>query len=106
PQRYPQKPMPLSRQILSDSDVTSLSPAAHDMALQQLHAIRRPYNKFLAPDTTGTLLLGYSGGAEWGGNAIDPDGIFYQNANEAFWDLQLISRADWNKELASLSQGQ
>jgi hypothetical protein len=50
-------------------------------------------------------LLGYSGGAEWGGNAIDPDGIFYQNANEAFWNLQMISRAGWNKELASLSRG-
>ena len=104
-QRYVQKPQPLSRQTLSDSDVTNLSPAAHDAALKQLHAIRRPYNKFLAPDTAGTLLLGYSGGAEWGGNAIDPDGIFYQNANEAFWDLQLISRAGWNKELASLSHG-
>jgi quinoprotein glucose dehydrogenase len=106
-QRYPQKPLPLSRQTLrlSDSDVTDLSPAAHDAALKQLRAIRRPYNKFLAPDTTGTLLLGYSGGAEWGGNAVDQDGIFYQNANEAFWDLQLISRAGWNKELASLSRG-
>jgi quinoprotein glucose dehydrogenase len=104
-QRYPQKPLPLSRQTLSDSDVTDLSPAAHDLALQQLHAIRRPYDKFLAPDSTGTLLLGYSGGAEWGGNAVDPGGIFYQNANEAFWDLQLISRAGWNKELASLSRG-
>ena len=104
-QRYVLKPLPLSRQTLSDSDVTNLSPAAHEMALQQLHAIRRPYNKFLAPDTTGTLLLGYSGGAEWGGNAVDPNGIFYQNANEAFWNLQMISRAGWNKELASLSRG-
>jgi len=104
-QRYPKKPLPLSRQTLSDSDVTNLTPAAHDLALQQLHQVRRPYNKFLAPDTSGTLLLGYSGGAEWGGNAVDPDGIFYQNANEAFWNLQMISRAGWMKELASLSRG-
>jgi quinoprotein glucose dehydrogenase len=51
------------------------------------------------------LLLGYSGGAEWGGNAGDTDGIFYQNANEAFWDLQMISMADWQKELARVSRG-
>jgi quinoprotein glucose dehydrogenase len=68
--------------------------------------MRRPYNKFLPPDTAGTLLLGYSGGAEWGGNAGDPSGIFYQNANEAFWDLQMITMADWNREIATLSHGQ
>ena len=104
-QRYPTKPAPLSRQTLADSDLTDLSPEAHAFAEKRFRQIRRPYNKFLAPDTTGTLLLGYSGGAEWGGNAGDPDGIFYQNANEAFWDLQMITMADWNKKLAALSQG-
>jgi quinoprotein glucose dehydrogenase len=104
-QRYPLKPAPLSRQTLSDSDLTRLSPEAHAFAEAQFRKLRRPYNKFLPPDTSVTLLLGYSGGAEWGGNAGDPDGILYQNANEAFWDLQMISRADEDKELASLSNG-
>jgi quinoprotein glucose dehydrogenase len=104
-QLYPSKPAPLSRQTLADSDLTDLSPEAHAFAEKRFRQIRRPYNKFLPPDTTGTLLLGYSGGAEWGGNAGDPSGIFYQNANEAFWDLQMITLADWNKELAALSQG-
>jgi quinoprotein glucose dehydrogenase len=105
-QRYPLKPAPLSRQTLSKSDLTVLSPQAHAFAVARFGHLRRPYNKFLPPDTSVTLLLGYSGGAEWGGNAGDPDGILYQNANEAFWDLQMISRADEDKELASLSQGQ
>ncbi len=104
-QRYPAKPAPLSRQTLADSDLTTLSPDAHAFAEKRFQQIHRPYNKFLPPDTTGTLLLGYSGGAEWGGNAGDSDGIFYTNANEAFWDLQLISVAGWKKELSALSQG-
>jgi quinoprotein glucose dehydrogenase len=104
-QRYPVKPAPLSRQTLSDSDLTDLSPQAHAFAERRWREMKRRYNKFLPPDSAGTLLLGYSGGAEWGGSAADPDGIFYQNANEAFWDLQMITMAGWNKELASLSRG-
>jgi quinoprotein glucose dehydrogenase len=104
-QRYPQKPAPLSRQVLTDSDLTDLTPEAHAFVERRFRQLRRPCNKFLPPDEAGTLLLGYSGGAEWGGNAVDPDGVFYQNANEAFWDLQMITLADWKKELASLSMG-
>jgi quinoprotein glucose dehydrogenase len=104
-QRYPVKPAPLSRQTLADSDLTALSPEAHAFVEKRYREIKRRYNKFLPPDTTGTLLLGYSGGAEWGGNAIDPAGILYQNANEGFWDLQLFSLASWEKALANLSRG-
>ncbi|HEV2483630.1 MAG TPA: PQQ-binding-like beta-propeller repeat protein [Puia sp.] len=104
-QRYPEKPAPLSRQTLADTDLTELSPEAHAYALSRFRRTVRPYNKFLPPDTTGTLLLGYSGGAEWGGNAGDPGGILYQNANEAFWDLQMVTLAGWNKEIANLSHG-
>jgi len=104
-QRYPLKPAPLSRQTLADSDLTTLTPEAHAFAEKRFREIKRPYNKFLPPDTTGTLLLGYSGGAEWGGNATDPNGILYQNANEGFWDLQLFSLADWEKALANVSRG-
>ncbi len=104
-QRYPLKPLPLSRQTLSDSDLTDLSPAAHAFAERRFGQIRKPYNKFLPPDSDGTLLLGYSGGAEWGGNAADTDGIIYQNANETFWDLQMVSMAGWKKELSALSGG-
>jgi quinoprotein glucose dehydrogenase len=104
-QRYPVKPAALSRQTLSDSELTNLSPEAHAFVKRRFDQVRRPYNKFLAPDSTGTLLPGYSGGAEWGGNAVDPDGILYQNANEDFWDLQLFSIAEWEKALARVSRG-
>jgi quinoprotein glucose dehydrogenase len=104
-QRFPLKPAPLSRQTLADSDLTTLSPEAHAFVEKRFREIKRPYNKFLPPDSIGTLLLGYSGGAEWGGNATDPDGVLYQNANEGFWDLQLFSIAAWEKALANMSRG-
>ena len=104
-QRYPVKPAPLSRQTLTDTDLTDLTPEAHAVAEKRFREIKRPYNKFLPPDSVGSLLLGYSGGAEWGGNATDPDGILYQNANEDFWDLQLFSLVEWEKALARVSRG-
>ncbi|MBE9464744.1 PQQ-binding-like beta-propeller repeat protein [Dyadobacter subterraneus] len=88
-QRYPSKPLPLSRQIFTENDITDLSPEAHAYVKERYEKIKTN-NKFAPPSTTGTLLFGYSGGAEWGGNAVDPDGIFYQNANEEPWELIMM----------------
>ncbi|HZJ18732.1 MAG TPA: c-type cytochrome, partial [Pricia sp.] len=62
-------------------------------------------NKFTPPSEEGSLLFGYSGGAEWGGNAIDSDGILYQNSNDNPWILQMIDSTSRNREFASLSYG-
>ncbi|HEY4335400.1 MAG TPA: c-type cytochrome, partial [Puia sp.] len=103
-QRYPQLPAPLAHQTITEDDLTTISPEAHryvqDIFNTTTNAKTTP-NKFLPPDTTGTLLVGYSGGAEWGGNAVDPDGVFYQNSNEAPWLLKMISRTDRQKQLAA-----
>ena len=105
-QKYPLKPLPLSHQTITDSDITDISPAAHAYVKKIFDATTPgPKNKFMTPSTAGTVLVGYSGGAEWGGNAIDSDGIFYQNINDAPWLLQMISMKDRQKEMASLSQG-
>ncbi|MEJ7830801.1 MAG: c-type cytochrome [Segetibacter sp.] len=42
-------------------------------------------------------MFGISGGAEWGGNAADPQGIFYQNVNEQAWDLKMSDMSSKNK---------
>jgi quinoprotein glucose dehydrogenase len=105
-QRYPVKPLPLSHQTITDSDITDLSPAAHAYVQKIFDATTSgAKNKFMPPSTAGTVLVGYSGGAEWGGNAIDSEGIFYQNVNDAPWLLQMVSMKDRQKEMASLSQG-
>ncbi|MEO6317065.1 MAG: PQQ-binding-like beta-propeller repeat protein [Chitinophagaceae bacterium] len=105
-QKFPAKPLPFARQtIVTENDITDISPAAHAYVKARLAAFPQPANKFMPPNTSGTLLFGYSGGAEWGGNAIDPAGILYQNANEDAWELQMIDMETRNKEIASLSAG-
>jgi BASS family bile acid:Na+ symporter len=96
--------LPFSTQAVTDSDITDLSPAAHAY-VQQLFKQMDHGDKFLPPGTKGTLLVGYSGGAEWGGNAIDSNGILYQNANNAIWILKMQSMEDLRKEMALLSEG-
>ncbi|HXB06307.1 MAG TPA: c-type cytochrome, partial [Puia sp.] len=103
-QRYPQKPVPFAHQTITDTDLTNLSPQAHAFVKNifdhSTNARTKP-NKFLPPDTSVTLLVGYSGGAEWGGNAVDPDGILYQNSNDAPWLVKMISKQEREKQLAA-----
>ena len=104
-QKFPLKPLPFSKQLVTDSDITNISPEAHAY-VQKIFNQSDYGQKFLPPGTKGTLLVGYSGGAEWGGNAIDSNGILYQNTNNAPWLLKMISMADRQKEIAALSKGQ
>lgn len=104
-QQYPVKPKPFDNQAFSDTDITNISPASHAY-IKSIFDSTRHSNKFETPSINGTVLSGYSGGAEWGGNAIDPDGILYQNANHAPWILKMISREDQLKEIAKLKDGQ
>lgn len=103
-QKYPVKPLPLSHQIFTEDDITDISPESHAFVKDQFLQFRSD-NKFTPQSIKGTLLFGYSGGAEWGGNAISPDGILYQNSNDDPWITQMIDTATRNKEFASLSTG-
>ncbi|GAB3269369.1 hypothetical protein GCM10027347_39520 [Larkinella harenae] len=103
-QKYPLKPLPLSRQVYTEADLTDVSPEARAYVKERYEKIRTDHN-FAPPNTTGTLLFGYSGGAEWGGNAADPDGIFYQNVNEEPWELIMTERANVNKPNAPVTAG-
>lgn len=103
-QKYPLRPLPLSHQVFTDSDITNISPEANAFVKDQFIQYRSD-NKYTPPSLKGTLLFGYSGGAEWGGNAISPDGILYQNTNDDPWILQMIDTAVRNKEFASMSAG-
>lgn len=87
-QRYPLKPAPFSRQVLTEADLTDLSPDDHAFVKARFLQSRSG-NKYLPPSQEGTLFYGLGGGAEWGGNAIDPSGILYQNANEMLWDVKM-----------------
>jgi quinoprotein glucose dehydrogenase len=104
-QNFPVKPLPLSNQVFSEKDITDLSPGSHDY-IKKLFDSTEHSDKFTPPSEKGTLLYGYSGGAEWGGNAVDTAGILFQNANNGLWKLQMEYTVASLHETESSSGGQ
>ncbi len=92
-QPFPLKPAPFARQILTADIVTSRTPEARRVVLDQLGKLRSD-GQFTPPSLQGTVLFpGFDGGAEWGGPAFDPEtGLLYVNSNEMAWILRLVER--------------
>ncbi|RRA99046.1 outer membrane protein assembly factor BamB family protein [Larkinella rosea] len=99
-QKFPLKPAPFARQVFTEADITTRTPEAHAFVKERFLKTRAG-NKFMPPSLEGTLFFGIGGGAEWGGNAADPEGILYQNSNEMAWDLKMADLAARNAEIAS-----
>jgi quinoprotein glucose dehydrogenase len=105
---WPTQPMPIgpatfSRQSLTESEINPYSPDRDSLA-SVFKKIKKGY--YAPPNKQGTLVFpGIDGGAEWGGSAVDPDGILYVNANEMAWILTMIDTPKQN-ELAHLSPGE
>jgi len=105
-QSIPVKPKSLIPQVFTENDITTISPESNAFVTKRLKEFSPPStDQFTPPSIKGTLLFGYSGGAEWGGNAIDPDGTLYQNVNIAPWELWMEDRETRNKEITTLSKG-
>lgn len=103
-QKFPLKPAPFSHQTLTEADLTNISKESNAF-VKDIFKQHTTDNKFAPPSVKGTLLFGYSGGAEWGGNAIDTDGILYQNSNDEPWILQMVDTVSRNMLIASASHG-
>ena len=95
-QAWPTQPMPVrppafARQSLSEADLTDLSPESHAAVLARFLRVRSA-GQFVPPSTQGTVIFpGFDGGAEWGGSAFDPQThLFYVNANEMAWILEML----------------
>jgi quinoprotein glucose dehydrogenase len=91
-QPLPVKPPPFSRQILTEADVTTISPEAAESARERLRGARTGA-MFQPPSEQGTIVYpGFDGGAEWGGSAFDArTGRLFVNANEMAWILRLVN---------------
>jgi quinoprotein glucose dehydrogenase len=90
-QPVPTLPAPFVRQRLDETMITNRTPAAHSVALEQLHKLNYG-DLFIPPSLKGTVYFpGLAGGAEWGGSAYDPQThVYYVNANELAWIVRLI----------------
>lgn len=85
-QPFPTKPAPFARQSMSESDVTDLTPEAHEAVLRRFRTLRND-GLFTPPSREGSIVFpGFDGGGEWGGAAVDPTtGVLYVNASDVPW---------------------
>ena len=91
-QPFPTKPAPFSRQLLTKDLLTTRTPDAHAWALEQFGRMRSegPFTPLRVGQTT-IVFPGYDGGAEWGGQAFDPEtALYYVNANDLAWTGTLM----------------
>ncbi len=82
-QPKPTKPKPFVREVMTEEEITDISPESHSEILAKYKSIK-PHTPWRPPDEhMDTIVLpGMWGGAEWGGGAMDPNGVLYFNANE------------------------
>ena len=86
-QPIPAKPAPFSRQRLTADLLSQRTPAVHQRALDEFKTFRSE-GQFVpfGLDKPTVVFPGFDGGAEWGGQAFDPDtGLYYVNANDLAW---------------------
>lgn len=90
-QPVPMKPAPFARQRLTEQMLTRRTPEANAWAIEQFKAFRSEgIFTPLATDRRTVVFPGTDGGAEWGGQAVDPrTGVFYVNSNDLAWILAL-----------------
>ncbi|GJM33776.1 MAG: hypothetical protein DHS20C18_27770 [Saprospiraceae bacterium] len=88
-QPLPVKPPPFSRQEINKEDLTSRGLEAQAYA-QALWEKSRKGSLFVPPGEDGSFIFpGLDGGGEWGGAAVDPEGILYINSSEIPWYVQM-----------------
>ncbi len=87
-QPVPTKPEPYARQRVTLDDINPS--ASNREELIQKFKIARSEGIFTPLSRNGTIVFpGLDGGAEWGGAAVDPEGIMYVNSSEMAWLLAL-----------------
>jgi quinoprotein glucose dehydrogenase len=90
-QPIPTRPAPFARQRLTADLLTDRTSAAHAWALDQFRTFRSD-GQFVpfAVEKPTVIFPGYDGGAEYGGQAFDPEThLYYVNANDLAWTGQM-----------------
>jgi quinoprotein glucose dehydrogenase len=102
-QPLPEKPLPYARQTLTEADINPYS-SNRDSLLINLRNSRFE-GPFTPLSKKGTIVYpGLDGGAEWGGAAVDPEGIMYVNSNEMGWLISLNERQAIAENIVSPGQ--
>ncbi|GAB3005962.1 hypothetical protein GCM10027051_01290 [Niabella terrae] len=86
-QPVPRLPLPFARQQLREQDITPFSKKRDSLLELFRQSNSGPFQPLSLKNTL--LFPGADGGAEWGGAAVDLEGIMYVNANEMAWLFSL-----------------
>ena len=86
-QPIPTRPKPFARQLLTEDLLSPRTPEINQWARGQLKTFRSAGQFIpLEVDEQTVVFPGFDGGAEWGGQAFDPQtGLYYVNANDLAW---------------------
>lgn len=88
-QPIPVKPPPFSKQEVAKEDINERNLASQAYALATWEQIQKG-SQFVPPTEKGSFIYpGFDGGGEWGGAAVDTDGILYINSSEIPWYVQM-----------------
>lgn len=102
-QPMPIRPAPYARQTLTASDINPFS--KYKDSLTVILSKTRSEGPFTPLSRQGSVVYpGLDGGAEWGGAAVDPQGVIYINSNEMAWLISL-NEAMSDEQLAALAPG-
>lgn len=102
-QPVPSKPLPYARQTLTENDLNPYSSNKDSVLISFRNS--RFEGPFTPLSRQGTIVYpGLDGGAEWGGAAVDPDGIMYLNSNEMGWLIALNEAKAKPKDVVSPGQ--
>jgi quinoprotein glucose dehydrogenase len=102
-QPVPSKPLPYARQTLTENDLNPYSTNKDSVLISFRNS--RFEGPFTPLSKQGTIVYpGLDGGAEWGGAAVDPDGIMYLNSNEMGWLIALNEAKAKPKNMVSPGQ--
>jgi quinoprotein glucose dehydrogenase len=98
-QALPVAPPPFARQQVTEAILSHRTPGTFAAVAEQFAKLKTG-PQFTPPSMEGTLIFpGFDGGAEWGGQAFDPEtGLFYVNANEMAWVLRIVPRPGGNAD--------
>ena len=97
-QPLPVKPLPYARQSLTEKDINPY--AANREEILDKFRKSRFEGPFTPLTSQGSIIFpGLDGGAEWGGAAVDPDGIMYVNSSEMAWLISLNKKSAATQQL-------
>ncbi len=98
-QPLPVKPLPYARQTLNENDINPYA-ANREELIEKFRKSR--FEGPFTPLTSGGSIIfpGLDGGAEWGGAAVDPEGIMYVNSSEMAWLISLNKKEAVTEQLA------